>query len=88
MSPSSLVLRCAVHVTSIPILTTEWTGYGEGTLDAFAGSSHLWKPWTGRWAEAQWCNHLEHVHGLRYTLSVQPGIIPRNNPTGSALVCL
>ncbi|KAL2137751.1 hypothetical protein VTI28DRAFT_8386 [Corynascus sepedonium] len=37
---------------------------------------------------AQWCNHLEHIHGLIHTPNVNPGASPRDCPSNSTLVCL
>jgi hypothetical protein len=37
---------------------------------------------------AQWCNHLEHTHGLIHTPSVNPGASPRDCPSNSPLICL
>jgi hypothetical protein len=37
---------------------------------------------------AQWCNHLEHTHGLIHTPSVNPGASPRDRPSNPPLICL
>ncbi|KAK4207480.1 hypothetical protein QBC37DRAFT_380047 [Rhypophila decipiens] len=37
---------------------------------------------------AQWCNHLEHTHGLTHTPRVNPGVNPRDCASNSGLICL
>ncbi|KAM7203065.1 hypothetical protein V8F33_002413 [Rhypophila sp. PSN 637] len=37
---------------------------------------------------AQWCNHLEHIHGLIHTPSVNAGVNPRHSMPASRLICL
>jgi len=37
---------------------------------------------------AQWCNHLEHTHGMVHTPSIKPGASHRDRPSNSRWACL
>jgi hypothetical protein len=37
---------------------------------------------------AQWCNHLEHTHGLIHTPRFSSGVRPQDSPSSSKLTCL